>query len=302
MKHILKWIIVLCVGAMCVSCLGRSVENRNKRQIVVTIPPLEGLVERIVGEDFDVVCLLPSGSTPENYSPTARQIASISDAECVFYLGTIGFEHELVKRAENEQNSNKFVRVDDGVELLAGGCCDHDHHHHEGHHHHGTDPHIWLSPSTLEVIVDNIAREIVRQNPDSVRYVANYEQLKATLAEQQTRFGEMLKSAPKAFLIYHPALAYLANDYGLEQISLENEGKNPTPAALANIVNKVESEGIKVMLYQQEYPLDVVKLITEILGVNLLEINPLHKDIITELDRIVEVLTNSYEQAGNNKN
>ena len=297
-------VFVFVVALTLTSCVEGAKKAETKRQIAVTIPPLQGLVERIVGDDFEVVCILPSGSTPENYSPTTRQIASLSDSESVFYLGTIDFEREIVERAENEQNKSRFVNVGEGVELISGSCCahshSHDHHAHnhpEGeHHHHGTDPHIWLAPSTLEVIVDNIAREIIRQNPDSVRYVANYEKLKGELVAQKTHFGELLKSAPRSFLIYHPALAYLSKDYGLEQISLENEGKNPTPASLADVVDRVKAEGIEVMLYQQEYPLDVVEPIVDILGVKMVKINPLSRDIIGELNRIAEVLSGSYEQ------
>ena len=78
-------------------------------------------------------------------------------------------------------------------------------------------------------------------------------------------------------------------------MALENEGKNPTPSALAEIVNKVQLEGIEVLLYQQEYPLDVVKPIAEILDVKLVEINPLDKNIVAELDHIVEQLSNKNE-------
>lgn len=301
--NILIYTIIACIAAISVSC--STAKQTDGRKIVVTVAPLAGLVEEIVGEDYEVSILLPSGSTPENYSPTPRQIASLEGADMVFMLGTMDFEQQIVKRFENQDN-NSFVDVSKGVKLIAGGCshshshehheCDCEHHSHSEHteHHHvGTDPHIWLAPGTLEVIVDNIAEEILAQNPDSTKYYAHYERLKATLQQRKERYRELLVTAPKAFLIYHPALGYLAEEYDLEQISLENEGKSPTPAALAVIVDRVKNEGIESMIYQQEYPLDVVQPIAEILNVNLVEINPLSKDIISELDRIVEALTNS---------
>ena len=290
MKRIWNIVIVLCVGAMCGSCAGRGVKGAANKQIVVTIPPLAGLVEDIVGNDFQVVTLLPSGATPESYSPTARQVAALGDAEFVFSVGTLSFEQELMQRLDHEL----VVSVNKGVELLAG-CCGHEHE--EGHspHHHAVDPHIWLSPKNLVQIVDNMAQAIVAKYPDSMHYKANSESLMAKLAERAEAYGEVLKSAPREFLIYHPALGYLAHEYGLEQVALENEGKNPTPSALAEIVDKVQAEGIKVLLYQQEYPLDVAKPIAEMLGVNLVEINPLDKDIIAELDRVVEQLANRNE-------
>ncbi len=277
------------------SCLERSAENKGKKQIVVTIPPLAGLVEEIVGNDYQVFTLLPSGATPENYSPTARQVAALSDAEFVFSVGMLTFEQELMQRVGNKGVAN-VVSVNKGVKLLAGGCChNHEETHSHHHHHHAVDPHIWMSPQGLMQIVDNIAQALVAKHPDLTHYKTNSEALMAKLAERSEIYGEMLKSAPKEFLIYHPALGYLAHEYGLEQIALENEGKNPTPSALAEIVDKVQARGIEVLFYQQEYPIDVVKPIADILDVNLVEINPLNKDIIAELNRIVSQLTNSNE-------
>lgn len=275
------------------ACGGKTVSE--KRQIVVSIPPLAGIVEEIVGEDFEVITLLPSGSSPESYSPTTRQIASISTAEHLFYTGVLNFENELLQRFDREQNSTLLTNVSNGIELLSGGDCDHEHHSEEHAHHHAVDPHIWLSPSTLEVIVDNVAGAIIEANPDSLRYIANYKAVKNKVVTQKGLFRERLASAPREFLIYHPALGYLADEYGLEQISLENEGKSPTPSFLAGIVDKVAESGVKVMLYQQEYPLDIVKPIAEILNVKLVNINPLSEDIIDELNYIVEQLTNNYE-------
>ena len=308
MKRIVTNIIgVLCLVLAGVSCDGRNVKSRAEKQIVVTIPPLQGLVKEIVGKDYEVACLLPAGASPETYSPTARQVSMLADAQFVFTVGTLSFEQELVGRLENQRD--KVVATAEGIELLAG--CGHSHnvaeeaHDHEAvaehgehahsHHHHSVDPHAWLAPRELQVIVDNIAREIVAQNPDSTKYRANYEQLKAKLEQRTEAYREVLISAPRAFLIYHPALGYLAKEYGLEQISLENEGKTPTPVALAGVVDRVEKEGLKTMLYQQEYPISVVKPIAEILGVNLVEINPLSGDIISELDNIVKALTNNNE-------
>jgi zinc transport system substrate-binding protein len=187
------------------------------------------------------------------------------------------------------------IDVSNGVELLAGGCG-HDHNEaHSHHHHHAVDPHIWMSLQGLIQIVDNITQVLMDKHLNSAHYKTNSEALMARISERAEAYGKVLKSAPREFLIYHPALGYLAREYGLEQIALENEGKNPTPGALAEIVDKVQAEGVKVLLYQQEYPLDVVKPIAEILGVNLVEINPLNVDIIAELDRIVAQLTNSNE-------
>ena len=40
----------------------------------------------------------------------------------------------------------------------------------------------------------------------------------------------------KTFIIYHPALTYLANEYGLTQLCIEMDGKEPSPAQLKELV------------------------------------------------------------------
>lgn len=311
MRFLRNIIIGVALLAGLQACGGRGGNVLSGKEIVVTIPPLQGLVREIVGDDYRVRCMLPSGSSPESYSPTARQVAALAEAEFVFAVGTLHFESELLKRAENQDFA--VINTAQGIELLTG--CEHTHeaveseHSHGGEaeahrhshnhnhkaHHHSFDPHVWLAPEELGMIAANIAEKVIAAHPDSVKYIANYEQLKAKLEEREVRYGEMLEAAPRGFLIYHPALGYLAAEYGLEQISLENEGKSPTPASLAEVVDRVEREGLKTMFYQQEYPLDVVKPIAEILGVNLVQINPLSGDIIGELDNIVTRLTNSNE-------
>ena len=94
-----------------------------------------------------------------------------------------------------------------------------------------------------------------------------------------------------SFVIYHPALTYFARDYGLEQISIEHEGKTPTPAALTELAKSVNNCTSKQLLYQREYPLDVVKPTAEILKLNPIEINPLCCDILSELGRIPNILS-----------
>ena len=225
MKRIVTNIIgVLCLVLADVSCGGRNARNVYEKQIVVTIPPLKGLVAEIVGADYHIECLLPSGSSPETYSPTARQITALSNAEFIFAVGTMPFEVELTERVENQQNN--IIITSAGIELLTTSC---EHHHKEeshaegknhshdhlsthSHHHHSSDPHVWLAPDELQVIVDNIASEIIAAHPDSTKYIANYEQLKAKLEARKLHYAELLKNAPKSFLIYHPVLGYLAED------------------------------------------------------------------------------------------
>ena len=293
MKQALRIFIMAVIAVSSISCTNRGAENNNKA-ITVTIPPLEGLVKEIVGNDYTINTILPKGATPENYSPTIAQMATIEESEYLFYMGTLAFENQVINKYKGGHNID-IQKVAEDIELIEGGCKHGHGHNHEGHHH-SLDPHVWMSIEGLEKIVDNIAETIINNNPDSVKYVANYEAIKRKLSVNKTRYKEMLSDVPRQFLIYHPSLGYLAKEFDLEQIAFENDGKTPSPAGVIDIVEKAKADGLKYILYQAEYPLDVVKPIAEALNVNPILINPLSNNIIAELDGIINILAGSYEQ------
>lgn len=283
-RHIIHIFIATLLVVFIAGCASSKV---GEKVITVSIPPLQGLVEAIVNNDYKVVALLPSGSTPENYSPTPSQLINIEESEFVFFVGTLDFENTIAQRlAERDIN---IVNTGRDAELVEGECT---HNHKVGsEHNHGVDPHIWLSLVELEKVVGNIGNAICATHPDSVRYKANFEQLMGRIRAAHEHYFELFEPhRGEAFLIYHPALTYFARDYGLEQISVEQEGKAPTPTTLAKLAVDVDNSKIKHLIYQSEYPIDVVKPVAEVLGVELLEVNPLSGDVLAEVDRIANTL------------
>ncbi len=270
------------------SCSERAASSAKRQTIAVSIKPLSGIVSAITDDDFDIDILVPPGSSPESYSPTPRQMAELNSSKLFFYIGTLEFEHEIVERLDK-----KTVMAFDaskGVNFIKGS------HNHSGHKEHsvGVDPHIWLSPYELEKIANNIGTAICEAYPDSVRYKTNLQKLILSIRSRQDNYSQLFsKGVPHSFVIYHPALAYLARDYGLNQISIENEGKNTTSSALMTLSDSVKNNHIKVLIYQSEYPIDAVKPIADELGLKPLEINVLSDDILNEMDTIVNIIINS---------
>ena len=283
-----RYIIHIFIATLLVVFIAGCASSKvGEKVITVSIPPLQGLVEAIVNNDYKVVALLPSGSTPENYSPTPSQLINIEESEFVFFVGTLDFENTIAQRlAERDVN---IVNTGRDAELVEGECS---HNHKVGsEYNHGVEPHIWLSLVELEKVVGNIGNTICATHPDSVRYKANFEQLMGRIKAAHEHYLELFEPhRGEAFLIYHPALTYFARDYGLEQISVEQEGKAPTPTTLAELAEVVNNSEIEHLIYQSEYPVDVVKPVAEVLGVTLLEINPLSVDILAEINRIANTL------------
>ena len=286
MKHFSQFLLLLAAAASLAGCTGRSAAGDGKPTIFVSIAPLKALVSEITGDDFDIRVLVPSGASPESFEPSLRQFAALNNAQLVFSVGLIDFEQNLVSRISDR---SKVIDLCRGVDLIEGECS----HHHHGHAHaHGVDPHIWSSPSTLKIMARNAFEAIHALCPDSVKYEAAYARLCERTEALDTTVAQICAEAGhRYFIIYHPALTYLARDYGLEQISIEHEGKEPGAKRIAEIIGRARRDGIRKIFYQSQFPKSVVETIAGDIGAEPVEIDPLAENLFENLEHITRLIT-----------
>ena len=282
MKRIIYLFIYI---ALAVSCVGKK-NQKAEKVIYVSIAPIKPIVEAIVGDDFTVEVLVPAGASPESFEPTPKQFISLNKAQLVLGTGLLDFEQQLLKRIHNQ---NKVIDLSRGITTISGSCS---HTHHGKHCHHGVDPHIWCSPKSLTIMARNAHNAIVAAMPDSIQYTTAYNVLNEQLIALDAEVEEMCKnSSLPYFIIYHPALTYLARDYGLEQIAIENDGKEASAKRIAQIISNARKDGIRSVFYQSEFPESSVKVVCDDIGANAVEINPLAEDIFTNIREIARLIT-----------
>ena len=305
----LPYILTLFLTILFWGCTERKIAI--EKRVIVSIAPLKPLVENILGDDFEVSVLVPQGASPETFEPTPKQLREVESARFVFGTGLLEFEQALFHRiARNEQ----IINLSQGINLIAGTCshahhsrtatcehgCSHNHTYHANHayhanhsqHSHGIDPHIWCSPKALGKMAENAYHAITREMPDSIKYEERYTTLCVKLLELDEEVAEMCRQSPRStFFIYHPALTYLARDYGLTQVAVENEGKEPSAKHLARIIEQARAEGVKHIFYQSEFPASSVEVICQDINATAVEINPLKENIFENIRHIVTLLT-----------
>ena len=280
-----KTIILLIVATLFIGCGNR--ETKVENCAVVSIAPLKPLVQEILGNDFEVIVLVPQGASPETFEPTPKQLQKVESARFVFGTGLLAFEQELLNRVARKE---QIINLSQDIEIV-GGCCSHSHHHGHGHAH-GVDPHVWCSPKSLVKMAENMHKAIALEMPDSTKYAERYNALNTKLLGLDKEVAEMCsKSSHKSFLIYHPALTYLARDYGLTQIAIENEGKEPSSKHLNHIIKHARENGVKHVFYQSEFPASAVEVICNDIGATAVEINPLDEDITSNIRHIATLIT-----------
>lgn len=284
MRKILYLFIYIAAVVTLFSCGGKKSQSAENT-IYVSIAPLKPIIEGIVGEDYKVEILVPIGASPETFEPTPKQFIALNESKLVFGTGLLDFEKSLLEKIHDQ---SKVINLSLGIQTIAGSCS---HTHHGKHCHHGVDPHIWCSPKSLNIIANNANNAIVAHIPDK-DYSANYSILKEKLTALDADIAQLCNGASLPyFIIYHPALTYLARDYNLEQVAIEDEGKEPSAKRIAQIIDRARKDGIKRVFYQSEFPKSSVDIVAEDIGAEAVEINPLAENTFENIRHIVTLVT-----------
>lgn len=271
---------IICT-LLIVGCTTKS--DSDKKTIFVTITPMQSIIEEITAGDFDIEVIVPKGASPETYEPTPKQVTSFSDAELIFSTGLIDFEKSLVERIGDDA---EVVNLSNGIELIAGSCS-HGNHQHK----HGVDPHIWTSPRALRTMVTNAHKAIMAHYPDSVKYTEATGRLLERINKLDNYCATRIKSeGVEAMMIYHPAYTYYARDYGIEQIAIEHDGKEPSLRQTTALIEKAKEHGVKAILRQPQYSEDKVRAIANDAGAEIITTDPLAENILGEIERVTEII------------
>ena len=279
----LIYILTLFILSAC----GNTTQKSEKPILTVTLEPLRYFTEAIAGDNYEVVSMVPKGSSPESYDPTPQQLVNLSKSQAYLRIGYIGFEQAWMKKLEANCPNMKVYDTSKGIDLIRDKGHWHGDHFHEG----GVEPHVWNSTQNALIIADNIYQALCElDSTHQEDYQKRLDVLKQTIRQTDANVRTLVENADRTFLIYHPALSYFARDYGLKQVSIEEGGKEPSPAQLKALIETCRNENVHTIFVQQEFDQRNAQLIANELGVNIVSINPLSYDWVKEMIRIAEAL------------
>lgn len=286
MKHVIYIFFLLILFSSCSDKKGRS--NTDKPLITVTIEPLRYFTEAIAGDKFEVVSMVPKGSSPETYDPTPQQLISLGKSVAYFRIGYIGFELTWMDKLQENAPNMKVFDTSQGIKFIQAEGHYHGDHFHEG----GIEPHIWNSPRNSMIIANNILNALVQLDSDNKDYYTErFDLLSKDINKTDAEIKSILsQGADSVFMIYHPALSYFARDYGLKQIPIEKDGKEPSPAYLKELIDISRREKVNVIFVQPEFTLRNAELISKETKTKIISINPLDYNWQEEMIKIAKAL------------
>ena len=285
-----------CLGFLGVAGFGcgGSVDNVVDTTVVVELPTvvvtysaIESVVSEIVGDVARVVVVIPNGTDPHDFEPSARDVEMMSSAAMVVSNG-LGLEARLEDALTDIAESGVPVfRITDHVTLRAGATDEHSHGHSDSEHSNSEhsdedgeasdadDPHVWLDPLTLAEAVPVLAKEIgTRIGVDLTDAgKATVESLVALNSNIDARIKELESCI---VITGHDSLGYFGARYGCEVlgsiIPSFSTSAEATAKDLAELKQLAKTEGVRAIFTELGTPTDVADQLASEVGVKVVEI------------------------------
>ncbi len=273
-------IFALAAGTGCTdSDITGGTDAADGRIIVgVSILPQAEFVESVGGDHVEVMVMVPPGASPATYEPTPGQLVNLADARMYVQVGSsLPFETAYLTRLSESNSGMVIVNSSVGIRIIEN------------------DPHIWLSPQNVIVMTGHITEGLCSADPDHCDefrdnahlYIYELEKLDAEIRE------DFAHSTTTSFMVYHPSWGYFAREYGLEQIAIEQEGKEPSARELEELIMTAQEQEITVIFASPQMSTSSPVTIAEQSGADLIYIDPLARNYTENMRSVARLIAGS---------
>lgn len=270
---------------------GESDEKNagDKLKVAASFYPMYDFACKIGGDKAEVTNMVPAGTEPHDWEPSATDIRELEAADLFVYNGA-GMEHwveNVLDTLDNQKltvvEAAKGLTLVEGKHDHGGEATDHDEASeskatdHDDHSEY--DPHVWLDPMNAKAEMENIKNAFVEADPENKAY---YEMNYETYAEefrwldQDYRDG-IAKISNKNLITAHEAFGYLCNAYGLNQIGIEGlmPDSEPDAARMNEIIQFAREHDVKTIFFEELVSPKVAETIASEIGAKTEVLNPL---------------------------
>ncbi len=267
------FIVICLIGAYIYVTPQTEKELDKKIGVIVSIPPQAEFVERVGGDRVQVTVMVPAGASPHTYEPAPSQLRAVSSAKIYAEVGSgLEFEAAWMNKISSTNREMLVVNCSKNISFI------------------GTDPHVWLSPRNAEIMVENIYRGLIQIDPTNQEYyMKNKERYLQELDGLDKKIIQAIAGKEnRKIMVYHPAWTYLCRDYGLEQIAIEKEGKEPTPQGIADLIKQARKDNITVVFASPQFSTKSAEVIASEINGNVVLISPLERNYMENMHKVAE--------------
>lgn len=261
----MKKTIPFLLGLLCLLTACTSQQEHEKPQVYTSFYAMYDFARAIAGEQADVMNLVPVGTEPHDWEPTAGDIAKLNKADLFIYNGN-GMESWAEKVVSTLPKEVRSVNTSQAVSAQ-----------------NQSDPHVWLNPENAREQAEAIRDALIAVDPEhESNYNTNYDIWSSKLNTLEKDYKQAVdRFSSKEIVVSHEAYGYLCQAYGLTQIAIEglNGDSEPSPAKMAEIVTFVKERQIHYIFFEELGGRKVVDAIAKETGAQALVLNPFEGDI-----------------------
>lgn len=287
--------LIVVLGALpallgLVACRTAPGVPEARLRVAVSVPPQAWFVERIGGDRVAVEVMIPPGFSHVDYPLTPRQMAALSAIDLYVKVGHPSFDYErrYIDPFLERTPRVRIVDMSQGMRLIAGEGGDAGEEHGDLHDHGDGDPHVWVAPETVAVAAGNIAQALAAADPAGAPlYRANLHSFLKEIDGLDREIRAELAEVPvRKFIVYHPGWGYFARQYGLEQIVIEAEGKEPGAAQMIHLIDRARREGVRLVFVEEGFPRESAQVIADAVDGRVVIADPQQRDWPANLRRV----------------
>jgi len=266
-------------------------------RVVVTVPPLKGLVEPLLPAGSTVTILMQPGRSEHGYEFTPADVAALADADLVVYVG-MGLEGQLESiLAKQDVPNRKVISFAGSMEPVGAKPHDHaghdhahdDHaHDHDHDHDHGdvnSDPHLWLDPVVVDAFLPSLSAAVLQactpagasMEGELPRVEAATKTLRSRVQDVNADWKRRLEPLKgRGIVTHHNAFARPAERYGFKVAAVIRElDADPSPADLAKVIDAIRAEKVGTIFIEPQYSAAAANKIRDMAGVKVATLDPL---------------------------
>ena len=252
---------LLCGMVLVVAFLAAGTASaEDKIYIVTTLPDLADITARIGGDVVTVESLARGIEDPHGIPIKPSFVPKLNRAQAVVLMG-LEYEHSWLPALLSEARNPKILKgqigyIDVSVRVTPKEVPT-DLSRVKGELHPMGNPHFNLDPDDGRLIAQAIAEGLTLNFPQHrKKFESN---LKEFLVQLETKIREWETMARPLkgvkFISYHADFTYFADRFGLEYVgTIEfKPGIEPTAAHLVELVDRMKSEGVKIVLREPHF-------------------------------------------------
>jgi zinc transport system substrate-binding protein len=271
-------IVAACFALGCNHEVSDTQPSDVKRRYVVTIAPVASLITELVRGRAEVTCLLRPGISEHAFE---LRPSDMRDAQGALALITVAPDIDSWADripVKTRIQLLRFVPEENHIEGVHSES-DHDHDAHHDHSHDGVDGHVWTDPRLMRSVLPDLVSELCRIDPEGAEiYRANETKLAAELAALDAEIATMLAPVRgEVVFTYHAGLQYFLARYDLKfgGVIEMMPGREPSPAYLSSLVQKIKSAGARALFTEPSLPRQPAEILAREAGLPLFELDPI---------------------------